>query len=647
MAIGLRYFFYFLFVVLVAVTLQCKSSQPNNTGEGKMADKLFPTNSGIINVKTAYAAKGDGVTDDTAAIQTAITANIGKNKTLYFPNGIYVVSTQLEWRPASGGWTARLTFQGQSEIGTILKLKDNAPGYTNPATPRAVIYTASQTGGSYNPATGGGYNAFRNNILDLTVNTGSGNLGAVGIDFIANNNGVIENVTIKSQDGQGHTGILMKRDAVGPCLIKKVTIDGFDYGTQHTEIRYSVTFEHLSLRNQKIGGIKNEDSTLTIRDLQSTNTVPVIHTTDGYSLVTLIDANLSGGSSTNSAINLQQGRLFARNVTTNGYQSVTLKNGIVVPGTTISEYVSEAIKSQFASPQQSLNLSVQETPSYFDTNFANWANVRDFGATANDQTDDTAAIQAAIDSGKSTIYFPNGEYKVSSTISVRGSVNHLLGFGSNLFPLGPGFDSANAPKAMLRFEGLNDLIVEDFNFNRIYPIPDHLGLLVLDHDTPKTVTLKRITMYGVISAAYRATVNAGNLFLEDVSGQAQSTGWFFSPNQKIWARQFNPEGGRIAITNNGATLWILGIKTEGGGTTIETINGGKTEVLGGLLYPAYGNPGTKPAFVNTDSSVSLVYGTIDYDMPPTSYVNQVVETRGGETKTLVISGNRVVLSRRL
>src|SRR5712671_367837 len=47
------------------------------------------------NVKTNYGAVGDGVTDDTTAIQKALTA-LGPNKpTLYFPAGTYRISQPL------------------------------------------------------------------------------------------------------------------------------------------------------------------------------------------------------------------------------------------------------------------------------------------------------------------------------------------------------------------------------------------------------------------------------------------------------------------------------------------------------------------------------------------------------------------------
>jgi Pectate lyase superfamily protein/Putative Ig domain len=51
---------------------------------------------GSLSVKAApYSAKGDGVTDDTAAIQAALTAGQGAGKTVYIPPGSYVVTANF------------------------------------------------------------------------------------------------------------------------------------------------------------------------------------------------------------------------------------------------------------------------------------------------------------------------------------------------------------------------------------------------------------------------------------------------------------------------------------------------------------------------------------------------------------------------
>ena len=50
---------------------------------------------GMIDVKATYGAKGDGTTDDTAAIQNALDTNCSSAKILFFPAGIYKLTNTL------------------------------------------------------------------------------------------------------------------------------------------------------------------------------------------------------------------------------------------------------------------------------------------------------------------------------------------------------------------------------------------------------------------------------------------------------------------------------------------------------------------------------------------------------------------------
>lgn len=63
--------------------------------------------------------------------------------------------------------------------------------------------------------------------------------------------------------------------------------------------------------------------------------------------------------------------------------------------------------------------------------------VKDFGATGNGSTDDTAEIQATIDAvadaGGGVVYFPAGTYKISTTILVSTNAVRLLGAGKGGF----------------------------------------------------------------------------------------------------------------------------------------------------------------------------------------------------------------------
>ncbi len=118
----------------------------------------------------------------------------------------------------SNGWRAGFFLQGESKQGVVLKLPDNATGFTNAASPKAVLKTGSEN--PNNTSGGDGNQAFRHYIRNLTIDVGSGNAGAVGIDFITNIRGGIYNVTVRSAapEGSGHAGILMDRAWPGPGI---------------------------------------------------------------------------------------------------------------------------------------------------------------------------------------------------------------------------------------------------------------------------------------------------------------------------------------------------------------------------------------------------------------------------------------------
>jgi len=71
----------------------------------------------IYNVK-AYGAKGDGVTDDSTAIQAAISAaNTAGGGKVFFPAGTYLISTQLNL-------FSNVSFEGVGNA-SVIKAKDS------------------------------------------------------------------------------------------------------------------------------------------------------------------------------------------------------------------------------------------------------------------------------------------------------------------------------------------------------------------------------------------------------------------------------------------------------------------------------------------------------------------------------------------
>ena len=596
------------------------------------AERIFPPDSGMVNVKTQYGAKGDGVSDDTAAIQLAISATVHHPQTgpriIYFPAGTYLVSRPLLEKNLKGQWDSLLTLQGENRATTMIKLQDSDPLYQNPSVPAEVLVLASQNGSPK----GGGNAAFDNNIFDITIDVGRGNPGAVALDFLGNNYCALRNVTLQSSDPShsGAIGLALLRYATGPCLMKNLVINGFDYGIKVANNEYSITFEDLTLLNQKLCGIYNANNVLSIRHLFSANSVTAVHNQNAAGLVILVGAILQGGSSQSSAIQ-NLGTLYARDVRSLGYASALQGQ----PGVSIAEYDSGPVVTPFGGKASSLNLSVEEAPYFEDVNLSNWKSVTAYGADPTGRADSSVAIQKAIDSGATTVYFPTGVYRVARTILVGGKVRMLEGFNSSLNPSGETFVNAQRPAPFLKIEsGASDITLDHFRIGAFYPHPSP-GVIFVQQDSARPLIL-RDSLIGVqpTTVAYQNTSRgAGTLFVENVAAEP----WQIVFPQNVFARQINPEGNTTKIINKGGKLWILGLKTEGIGTNIETTEGGSTEVLGGLIYPVWKTSADSVSFVVNDSRASFVYAISNYKPTSSSgnFAIQIKETQHGVTKSLL------------
>lgn len=572
----------------------------------------YPPHGNVVDVTRApYSAKGDGISDDTAAIQKALNENVGWHRVLYFPKGTYLIATTLTWPKSFAkhdNW-GKTILRGADRDATVIRLKDGT--FTDDKKPAAIMWC-------------GGFGSadwFHNYVENLTFDVGRRNPGAIGLQFYSNNTGAVRNCRFVAGTGSGLVGLdLAHRDMNGPLLVKNCEVIGFARGISTARSVNSQTFEKITLRGQRQFGITNEGQSISIRGLVSDNAVPAVST---YGRLMLMDAALTGrGEAVKhpAIVNFNGGLVFLRDVKTTGYKRALadLKtpdfaaayriDGDDKPGSlgpNIPEYTSHAPTTAFPSRTGSLRLPVKETPAIEWEDPAKWAVVDAFGADPTAKTDSAAAIQKAIDSGATTVFLP-GHYTCKTTIVVRSQVKRIVGLGGQL-------NYGQRKLINFRIADGDSPVVHLEHFG-------HLGGGI-EIDTKRTVVLRSMETY-TIQGTPRS--EGGDVFLEDVVGDN-----FRFRKQQVWARQLNIENEGTHLTNDGGAVWVLGYKTERGGTLAHTLGGGRTEILGGFSYTTTAGQ-LAPMFVNDDSSVWAFFGEVCYNGNP--YAVLVRETRNRDTK---------------
>lgn len=579
---------------------------------------VFPDGSGVINLRRApYNARGDGVTDDTAAIQRALSDHPNADRILYLPAGTYRLSAQLHWPegPMPPGVVPadyrRTILQGQGPGLTTLRLQDSAPGFTDPNQTSAVILIPSGPSPSQR---------VRNAVRDLTVDIGQGNRGAIGIQFLTNGQGGLRSVNLVAPIGQGAYGLDLGHAAdIGPALFKRVSITGFSTGVRVAQSGFGLTFEFLTLTGQSLAGLQNRGQAISLRGLLSSGEVPAVQNLAG-GVLTLIDGVLTGtgGAGGRAAIENRE-VLYARNLTHSGFQRLidnTAGTGLDVDALHAEEFVSHRpLAALNAAPAGALALPIADAPVVPWDPPEEWASVVAYGAGASDRSDDSPAVQAALDSGKRTVYFPPGQYLIGQALQVRGRVRRVIGLEARLIGAGRlELREGDSPAVVIeRFDGLAQGVVQA---------------------SSRTLLLSSVTInqsaFTSDAPCYQNS-GPGDLFVEDVYCPA----WVFD-RQRVWARQLAADQQKdpalpVHVRNRGGTLWLLGLRADNGGIAVQTSAGGKTEILGAHVGAA-GEARTRPMFLIQDSQASFA-GVLNAG-GAAFYPTAVSEQQGGDSGTL-------------
>lgn len=547
------------------------------------------------------------------------------SRIIWFPKGTYLVSDTISyitdkskkvndskyWLELNRG----IHFEGEDREETVIKLKDNCPGYEYGQIRPVVSYIQRNESMINDPAN----NAMLNTFENITIDCGSGNPGAVGLKFHASNIGRISNVTIKSSDARhrGLAGLFMTAAVV--AAVDNVLIDGFDYGALLMSANREL-YENVEFKNQLRAAVFSQNSICNLRNVISDGTVPTyLADANGTSNASIIDN--AGDNKISDGFNF----VYKRQAGVESCCRKTLR------------------LSDTKTDKLSLNMPFEETPQIKYPPVSEWVCVDDFGAAGDGITDSTEAIQKAFDSGAKVIYFNEGRYLINDEILIPSTVE-IVNFAYCDFAAG---------EKLIKGKGLGAFVVSEDSdkpvmLTKVFTWEKFYGFFhFVRHSAKRDVILKDLHIQ--TACVYFNTVCGSRVFADNV---ACTTGdfsqWYLyvrpgepilSANipfefhgQRVYAKNLNPERADIEILNDNSELTIYGLYVEGPGTAVKTVNGGRTEVItftAGIGIDAEDTP----LFINDNSDVSVTAGRVS-GFAGHSYPVIVRETYGSKTQEI-------------
>ncbi|KAJ9354921.1 pectate lyase superfamily protein-domain-containing protein [Paecilomyces variotii] len=395
-----------------------------------------------------YGAKGDGSTDDTAAINAAISdgnrngpdsreSSTTTPAIVYFPAGTYVVSTSI------------IDYYFTQLIGNPndLPVIKATSGFTGLGVIDGDQYQSDGNQGW--TSTNVFYRQIRNLIIDLTDIPGT--TAATGIHWPTGQATSIQNVEIRQSADAGtqHQGIFIENGSGG--WLSDVTITGGLYGANIGNQQY--TMRNLTISNAVTGISQIWNWGWTYQGLSISNCTTAFSMNAGgtsdqaVGSVNIIDSTISDCSVfvttawTTSGSPASGGTLMLENINlSNTPVAVNSTSGTVLEGgtTTIASWGEghkytpsgpNTFQGTYSAPTRASALLASGSSAYYTKSkpqyeaspTSSFVSIRTAGAKGDGSTDDTSAINSALTSAASSgsiVFFDQGTYKVTNTIYI-------------------------------------------------------------------------------------------------------------------------------------------------------------------------------------------------------------------------------------
>jgi glucan 1,3-beta-glucosidase len=423
------------------------------------------------NVKD-YGAKGDGVTDDTDAIQAAINyggrgnANVtlgttGGPASVYFPEGTYLLDSSIQMYVDTvliGNPINRPTIKASSKFQDYYLVRGWDPSWDS---------------------TINFYMGFKNFILDSSDVSLSSNLTLM--DWSVSQATQLTNVLFNMPQSSNHTGVSTPEGGSGTYM-GNIDFVGGAIGINMNNQQYSL--KGISFSGCETGILISHGFDMVMQGLTFSNNGRAIDATAGdfgnVGSFTLIDStvesvdividtktqNGTSGETVDDSIVLQNVQVINSGSTVVAGGKSILRgsvfgtwvygNAYFAGGHTVHE-----LGTEFVTPRSPVMLDnngaffTQAPPTYQDYSLDQVINIKSVkGLTVygDGVHDDTANINTILSryAGRALIFFPQGTYLVSDTINIPSGSQIVGEVWSAISGTGSAFSDASSPKVMIQ-----------------------------------------------------------------------------------------------------------------------------------------------------------------------------------------------------